>query len=139
MGGTKAMGSHLMIAKTGMRLVPGAFLLALLAGCTTPQPVDTTASFNTLPTAQVVGPQPVSAQPAVKQDTGTYPTFSKPLTSAADQMSDSEAMELQKRLSALASARRSGQVSEAEYRRQLQELQNLATHHGEDAQAQIAQ
>jgi site-specific recombinase XerC len=54
-------------------------------------------------------------------------------------MSDTEAMELQKRLSSLASARKAGRVSEADYRRQLQELQNLATHHGEDAQAQIAQ
>ena len=133
------MKNSLMIVKAGTRLVPGAFVAVLLAGCTTPQPVDTTASFNTRPVAQVVGPQPVSSQPAVKQDTGTYPTFSKPLTSAPDQMSDTEAMELQKRLSSLASARKAGRVSEADYRRQLQELQNLATHHGEDAQAQIAQ
>lgn len=136
--GTRSMKSHLMIVKTAARLVPGALLVVLLAGCSTSQPVDT-AAVNSPLTVQVVGPQPVDSQPAVKRDTGTYPTFGKPITSAADQMSDAEALELQKRLSSLASARKAGQVSDAEYRRQLQELQNIAAHHGADAQAQIEQ
>lgn len=137
--GTRSMKSHLMIVKTAARLVPGAFVAVFVVGCATSQPVMETTAINTPPTAQVVGPQPVDSQPAVKHDTGTYPTFGKQLTSAADQMSDAEAAELQKRLSSLASARKAGQVSDAEYRRQLQELQNIAAHHGADAQAQIEQ
>jgi hypothetical protein len=54
-----------------------------------------------------------------------YPNFSKPLASAMPQMTDEEAAQLETRLSALARQRRAGRVSEAEYWRQVRELQAL--------------
>nr|WP_225166427.1 hypothetical protein [Ensifer sp. IC4062] len=45
---------------------------------------------------------------------------------------------MQSRLTALAAARQSGSISEAEYQRRLKELQLLAEQHGDDTLKQIA-
>jgi hypothetical protein len=54
-----------------------------------------------------------------------YPDFSKPLTSAMDQMTDEEAKTQEALLAALASRRRSGTISEAEYWRRVNEMRKL--------------
>ncbi|MCB1444903.1 MAG: hypothetical protein KDJ87_03630 [Rhizobiaceae bacterium] len=54
-----------------------------------------------------------------------YPDFSRPLESAMPQMSDQEAAQQERQLSALARQRRSGAISEAEYRRRVRELRLL--------------
>ncbi|CAN7331307.1 SHOCT domain-containing protein [Rhizobium sp. LjRoot254] len=55
-----------------------------------------------------------------------YPDFSKPLDSAMPQMTDEDAARMETQLSALASQRKAGTISEAEYRRRVEELQALA-------------
>lgn len=55
-----------------------------------------------------------------------YPDFSRPLESAMVQMSDEEAAHQQAQLSALARQRQSGRITEAEYRRRVDELRRLA-------------
>lgn len=67
-----------------------------------------------------------------------YPDVTAPVTAATTQMSDEEAASLSARLTALAASRRSGAISEAEYRRRLAELQALAANHGQDTLAEIA-
>jgi hypothetical protein len=61
--------------------------------------------------------------PSSKND--PYPDFSKPLTSAMDQMSDEEATKMEAQLSALAAQRRSRAISEAEYLRRVNEMKKL--------------
>lgn len=53
-------------------------------------------------------------------------------------MTEEEAVSMQSRLTALATARQSGSISEAEYQRRLKELQLLAEQHGADTLKQIA-
>ena len=66
---------------------------------------------------------PVDQRP---KQSDTYPDFSKPLDSAMEQMSDEQAAAMETRLSAVARQRRSGAISEAEYRRRVAELQALS-------------
>lgn len=54
-----------------------------------------------------------------------YPDFSKPLTAAMGQMSDDEAKAQEAQLAGLASRRRHGTISEAEYQRRVQEMRKL--------------
>lgn len=70
-------------------------------------------------------------------DLGTYPSVYGQRTAAIEQMTNEEAVSQQEQLTALASQRRSGQISEAEYQRRLKELQALAEQHGADALKQI--
>ena len=65
----------------------------------------------------------VGETPSNKND--PYPDFSKPLTSAMDQMSNEEAQSMSARLSALSARRRSGAISEAEYWRRVREMRAL--------------
>ncbi len=76
--------------------------------------------------------------PALGTSPDGYPDFSQPLTAASVQMSDEEAVALQAKLSALASARKAGTISEAEYQRRVEELRKLAAEHGVDVQAALA-
>lgn len=54
-----------------------------------------------------------------------YPDFSKPLTSAMDQMTDEDAKKQEAELAALGARRRSGTISEAEYWRRVREMRHL--------------
>lgn len=67
----------------------------------------------------------------------TYPSVYGQKPAAAAQMTEEEAVSMQSRLTALASARQSGSISEAEYQRRLKELQSLAEQHGADTLKQI--
>jgi len=80
-----------------------------LAACSSPSRTEATLA-------------PVDHRP-VQAD--KYPDFSKPLDSAMPQMTDADAAQMETQLSALARQRRTGAVSEAEYRRRVAELQAL--------------
>ena len=66
----------------------------------------------------------LSGDEPVAKDT-KYPDFSKPLTSAMDQMTDEDAKKQEAQLAALGARRRSGTISEAEYWRRVREMRKL--------------
>lgn len=91
------------------------------------------------PEATVVSASSAPAPgPVTLRKTGTYPTFGRELTAANTQIGDDDAAASETRLSALAHQRRSGAISEAEYRRRVAEFRKLAAEHGSAAQADIA-
>lgn len=93
---------------------------------------------NTAPPAVVVGPRTVARPEALsKLDTGTYPSLGKPLTAANTQIDDQEYTSREAQLSALASARASGAITEAEYQRRIDALRQIANDHATDAERQI--
>ena len=66
-----------------------------------------------------------------------YPDITAIVSAETQQMSDQEAADYSARLSALASRRKSGTISDAEYRRQLAELQALRDNHGKATLSEI--
>ncbi len=128
-----------------MRIVVlGAAFAALVmtSGCLA---IDT-ARFTTQPKSTVVladgavaADAPVAEVAAVPPNgRKPYPGFSGPLRAANVQMNNDEAAELEAKLTALATARKSGSISEAEYQKRATELRRIATDHGAETQAQIA-
>lgn len=86
----------------------------------------------------------VDEQPSIYTETmakpipaDVYPVIEGKRPAASAQMSNEEAAAQEARLTALASARSSGKISEAEYQRRLKELQLLAASHGTDTLKQI--
>jgi hypothetical protein len=75
--------------------------------------------------------------PVTRLNTGTYPTF-QTLTAANEQIEDADYAKSEPRMAALAQARKSGTISEAEYQRRVTSYRKLAADHGADAQANIA-
>lgn len=96
-------------ARTLKNLITLAVLSAVMTACSSASRTDETL-------------QPVDHRP-VQSD--RYPDFSKPLDSAMPQMTDEDAARMETQLSALARQRKAGTVSEAEYRRRVEELQAL--------------
>lgn len=113
--------SAVMLAKAGVIAGASVGLLAL-AGCnsTTGTPAARQSHVDVTVTDK--------ADPATAAYTSPdgYPEFSKPLTAANVQMSNDEAKEMSARLSALGAQRKSGQISQAEYDRKVQEMRKLA-------------
>ena len=68
---------------------------------------------------------------------GIYPDITAIVSAETQQMSDQEAADTGARLSALSHRRSSGAISEAEYRRQLAELQALRDSHGKTTLSEI--
>ncbi|WP_337181399.1 SHOCT domain-containing protein [Shinella sp.] len=66
-----------------------------------------------------------------------YPDITAIVSAETQQMSDEEAASYSASLTALTNRRRAGTISEAEYRRQLAELQALRDNHGKAALAEI--
>ncbi|WP_411036788.1 SHOCT domain-containing protein [Shinella sp. BYT-45] len=66
-----------------------------------------------------------------------YPDITAIVSAETQQMSDEEAASYSASLTALARRRSSGTISEAEYRRQLAELQALRDSHGKATLSQI--
>jgi hypothetical protein len=66
-----------------------------------------------------------------------YPVIEGKRPAASAQMTNEEAAAQEARLTALSSARASGKISEAEYQRRLNELQQLAANHGAETLKQI--
>ncbi|WP_367035658.1 hypothetical protein AB1J11_006510 [Agrobacterium arsenijevicii] len=122
----KHMGTWGTYAENAARIAVLSLSGVMLAACKTPEPIVAPAHMPH-PQAQIVGPRPVSDN-AVSQrrDTGTYPSFSAPMTAAGSQMGDDEASKMETNLSRLGAARRNGQISEAEYKRRVAELRALA-------------
>ena len=69
--------------------------------------------------------------------TAVYPDITAVVSAETQQMSDEQAASYAARLSSLAGRRRSGAISEAEYRRQLAELQALRDTHGQTTLSEI--
>lgn len=108
-----------------MRMATGFGLAGLalsLAACSS-------SSGPTQPSLYSAAAKPASAD--------VYPVIEGKLPAASAQMSNEEAASQSARLTALGSARSSGQITEAEYQRRLKELRLLAANHGSDAQKQI--
>jgi len=119
------MGKHSRSMRAASVLSVCGLLLPMLVACKDLPPVVAPANMPH-PKAKIVGPQPVASEPTQKQDTGTYPTFAKPMTAAMPQMEENESTTMEQNLTALGKARRSGQITEAEYNRRVAELRKLA-------------
>lgn len=117
-------------------------VVALMAGtaCQSTKPATTTAAVS-VPTALEVNvedpdnPDAPQVRPTYRDG---YPNFGGSLTAANVQMSNQEATALQAQLSALGAARTAGTITEAAYQAKLAELRALASQHGPETQAQIA-
>lgn len=118
----------------------------IICVCATPLALAGCTSFalddgipDTAPPAIVVGAQDAPRPTALtRQNTGTYPTFAKPLTAANTQIGDDDATSSQAQLERLARARSTGAMSEAQYQARVAELRRLAGQHAADAEKQIA-
>ncbi|MET0172892.1 MAG: hypothetical protein ABW206_10860 [Agrobacterium vaccinii] len=120
------MGKRVDSIRAATVLSVCGLLLPLVVSCRTLPPVVAPENMPR-PTAQVVGPQRVDASPvSQKRDTGTYPTFAKPMTAALPQMENEEAGTMETTMTRLGAARRKGQISEAEYKRKVAELRALS-------------
>ncbi|MCD2184526.1 SHOCT domain-containing protein [Rhizobium sp. TRM96647] len=95
--------------------------LAVAAGCT--------SASTTTTNAQAVNP-------GADRST-TYPDITARVQAATAQMSDEEAAKISARVSGLGAQRRAGTISEAEYRRQMAEMDALAQNHGADTLNEI--
>ncbi|MDM9622239.1 hypothetical protein A6U87_17655 [Rhizobium sp. AC44/96] len=136
------------MTKNGIRIIANVTRIALigaaaamtLAGCMrTPEEKAAFAAKQAAPTAVVMNPTKGAAptESGLAHTPDGYPSFGAPLTAANVQMSDEEAAGLQHKLSALASQRKAGTISEAEYQRRVAEYRKLAAEHGADTLSEI--
>lgn len=126
----KQMGTPGTYAQNAARIavvsLSGLLVATGLAACKAPEPIVAPAHMRR-PTAEIVGPRPVDENAVSrKRDTGTYPSFSAPITAAGTQMGDEEASSMETSLSRLGADRRNGRISEAEYNRRVAELRAIA-------------
>ncbi len=126
----KQMGTPGTYAQNAARIavvsLSGLLVATGLAACKAPEPIVAPAHMRR-PTAEIVGPRPVDENAVSrKRDTGTYPSFSAPITAAGTQMGDEEASSMESSLSRLGADRRNGRISEAEYNRRVAELRAIA-------------
>jgi hypothetical protein len=126
-------------ATFGAPILVGLFVMPLLSGCNSQSFALDDGIPNTPPPAVIVQNKTAPAPgPLTVRNTGTYPTFDPTLTAAAEQIEDDDYHQAEPRLAALAKARRSGSISEAEYNRRVAEYRKLAAEHGNDALANIS-
>ncbi len=124
-----------MAARLG---IGAAAAILMLSGCTSTKEQPVAASSTPASLEVTVDDPDAPVGPTVSSTSPDgYPDFSGSLTAASVQMSNEEAGDLERKLSSLGAARRSGAISEAEYRRRVQELRKLAAEHGAETQAQI--
>jgi hypothetical protein len=110
-----------------------------LAGCNSKSFALDDGIPNTPPPAVIVQSKTAPAPgPVTRRDTGTYPTLSTTLTAANEQIEDADYQKSEPRMAALGRARKSGEISEAEYKRRVAQYRKLAAEHGQDAQSDIA-
>lgn len=121
------------------RIVPVLAICLALAACgTSGGDLAEKGPMATPQVVTVIEGVPPSAGEKGPRNTGAYPGFERPLTSAALQMTDDEAVSQEARLSALGKARKSGSISEAEYQRRAKALRDLAAQHGQQTMDEIA-
>jgi len=115
-----------------------AGLTLALAGCSSSTFSIAPAPAPTI-TPTIVPADATATAPIVKKPLSrNYPNLAAPLTSASTQMTDPDARGLEAQLVALAAAKASGKVTEAEYQTQLDALRKLGAEHGVDAEAIIS-
>ena len=105
-------------SKVGAMIVLGGLAGAILGGCS--------------PTSTV--------SPEINRGadrSATYPDITARVGAATTQMSNDEAASISARLSALAANRQAGTISDADYQREVLELQALAANHGADTLKEI--
>ncbi len=108
--------------------------LPLLASCDSKTFALDDGIPNTAPPAVIAQANAAPAPaPIAMKNTGTYPTFDRTLVAANEQIEDSDYNKTEPRMAALARARKSGSISEAEYQRRVAEYRKLAAEHGNDA------
>jgi hypothetical protein len=113
--------------------------LPALVGCNSKSFALDDGIPNTPPPAVIVQSKTAPAPgPLTRRDTGAYPTFDRTLTAANEQIEDADYQKSEPRMAALARARKSGTISEAEYNRRVAEYRKLAAQHGQDALSDIA-
>jgi hypothetical protein len=113
--------------------------LPALAGCNSKSFALDDGIPNTPPPAVIVQSKTAPPPgPVTRRDTGTYPTLSTTLTAANEQIEDADYQKSEPRMAALAKARKSGTISEAEYNRRVAEYRKLAAQHGQEALSNIA-
>lgn len=135
----------LRIGRTDTRHRMAMVLAGGLAGMTFVLSGCNSSTFSIAPApAPVINPTIVPADasasaPIVKKPLSrNYPNLAAPLTSASTQMTDPDARNLEAQLVALAAAKASGKVTEAEYQTQLDSLRKVGAEHGIDAEAIIS-
>lgn len=132
------MGTIATTKTTGRTLFALAVCAAAMTGCTAldfSKPLPPRAAAPVVTVTRDPETLPRDSGPRI---TGTYPSFSEPLTAANTQMTDQDAVKMEHNLSALGKARRAGSISEAEYKRRVEEMRKLAAQHGPETQAEIA-
>ena len=108
------------LRRLGAAVAIGA-VLAVVAGCT--------SASTTTTNAQIANPG--------ADRSATYPDITARVQAATAQMSNEEAAKISARVSSLGAQRRAGTISEAEYRRQMAEMDTLAQNHGADTLKEI--
>ena len=123
-------------SKIELRKVPFASLLCVtvlaMTGCTTSKLDLPDSERFPAPQATITSGEDAAAMAANSGPnvTGKYPGFSGPLRAASVQMSDDDAAKIQQRMAGLSRKRKSGTISEAEYKVRVDELRKLAAEHG---------
>jgi hypothetical protein len=134
------MGCGKVTGRNRYFLVCGVLMLAL-AGCSTPAERAAWAAKRQAPQAVIV--KSADGKPLNEQTTDHtpdgFPTFNNPPTAANVQISNDQATGIQKQLTALAAAHKSGAISQAEYDKRVAEMRKLAADHGQDTLDQIKQ
>ena len=87
--------------------------------------------------ASTTSTQTASTVNAGANRSDTYPDITAIVSAETQQMGDEEASAMSSRLTSLTNRRQSGAISEAEYRRQLAELQALRDGHGRETLSEI--
>ncbi|HUH49697.1 MAG TPA: SHOCT domain-containing protein [Mycoplana sp.] len=77
-------------------------------------------------------PQVASGVNVGADRSSAFPDITAPVHAATAQMSNEEAASISARMSGLVSQRRAGTISEADYNKEMLELQALAANHGAD-------
>jgi hypothetical protein len=100
-----------------------AAVVVAVAGCAgadkkPAKPRQTAAPKSVIVTDQV-------EQPGAYKTPDGYPDLNKPLTAANAQMTNTDAKSLEDKLAILATQRKSGQISEKEYNRRVEEFRKM--------------
>jgi hypothetical protein len=129
------------VMKRDRYLLAGAILMTALAGCSTPAERAAWAAKRQAPQAVIVksASNTPSGETSVDHTSDGFPTFNNPPTAANVQISNDQATDMQKQLTALGAKRKAGMISEAEYNRRVAEMRKLGADHGQDTLNEIQQ
>lgn len=129
------------VMKRDRYLLVGGILMMALAGCSTPAERAAWAAKRQAPQAVIVkseGNKPTNEATTDHTPDG-FPTFNNPPTAANVQISNDQATDMQKQLTALGARRKAGTISQAEYDKRVAEMRKLGADHGQDTLNEIQQ